>query len=196
LPPYALYHSGTQMPTSDSATMRRTTCASLGDIAIACCHSMLCFEVGDAFDVQVLVHPVTAAPTSFAIVRHCVRHPMALLKSPCYLYALPTSPYAMPSPARSPTSFSIARGRLWYLTALLSPPATYTRCQGSRTSCTPPSRSPTSFAIASRCPWYLTALLSHPANHTRCRGSRCPPPPGGPPPSEALGFRVQGLGNI
>ena len=49
------------------------------------CQGMLCFEVGDGFDVLVQVHVASAR-----------------------------FPYAMPSPARSPTSFAIARRCLWY----------------------------------------------------------------------------------
>jgi hypothetical protein len=59
------------------------------------CHGMLCFEVGDGFDVLVQVHVASAevlvplpsparSPTSFAIASHCLWYSsMALLKSPC-----------------------------------------------------------------------------------------------------------------
>ena len=53
-----------------------------------CCHHMLCFEVGDGFDVLVQVHVASAevpvrhalparSPTFFAIARHCVWYLMA-----------------------------------------------------------------------------------------------------------------------
>jgi hypothetical protein len=99
------------------------------------CQGMLCFEVGDSFDVLVQVKclwqvprfpyavPSPArSPTSFALARCCVWYSMALLKSPCESYAPPRFPYAWPSPARAPTSFAIATFCVWYSTALLKSP--------------------------------------------------------------------------
>ena len=163
---------------------------------------MLCFEVGDGFDVLVQVHVASAEVP----VRHALPRPVAhllcnrqvlrvvldgLAEVPLRLIRdAQRFPYAMPSPARSPTSFAIARRCAWYSMALHSPPATDTRCRGSRTPCPPPPGRPPPLQSPGPARGLSMAFAEVPLRtDTRCPGSRtpCPPPPGRPPPLQSPG---------
>ena len=135
-----------------------------------CCQGMLCFEVGDGFDVLVQVHvasakisvrPALPRPVAHLLCNHqvlrVVRDGLRIVPlRPIRVAEVPVRP-ALPRPvAHLLCNRQVLRVELEGLAEVpLRPRLPY--------AMTSPARSPTSFAIARCCVWYSMALLKSPS---------------------------------